>query len=335
MDSRLIKPDDPLFGDIYIYDKQVEKKIQALISGSEYKHLIATARKDGSSISVMDEILPDRKIPAIPRLISKIKPFYKGDEYKTKEDYLQYLKQVYGFLQTPFEIPPSWVLSTFYPNLKKKWSSDYKSAEELLTKFYIEVKLISDLSDRQWKQVVSAENPEMMINKLIFKADFKSDFAEFLKKIPWIMSHDVYGAPGLDLMYRTAPGNKLPNKPFGVGEGFLENLVWGSIRGRAHTLLWVGDEKIKLKNKTQIMKIIYEIGEAHLDSFVGLSKVERDFVVHKHIVVWRNPGSKRYDRSPLFKRLIFLKPPRYLCIIREEALPLDIPFLKKRPGGFR
>jgi hypothetical protein len=335
MDSELINPDDPLFGDIYIYDKEVEKKIIILTSCSEYKHFMAKARKEGSAIHILNDILPNRKVPAIPKLISKLKPFYKGDEYKTKENYLHYLKQVYGFLQTPFEVPPGRVLSTFYPNLKRTWSQDSKTAEDLLTKFYIEFKLISELSEKQWNYVATSDNPEMAINKLIFKAEFKSDFAEFLRTIPWIMSHDAYGAPGLDLMYRTKPGNKLPKKPFGVGDSFLKLLVSASQMKRAHTLLWVDDAKVKLTNKGQIMQLIAETGQAHIDSFIGLSKVERDFVVHKHIIIWKNPGLKRYERAHLFKKMVYLKPPEYLCIIREEALPLDIPFIKKRPSGFK
>jgi hypothetical protein len=170
----------------------------------------------------------------------------------------------------------------------------------------------------------------MIINRLIFKTEFKEDFEEFLRTIPWVKSHDAYGSPGLDLMYRRAPGSELTKKPFGVGDGYLKKLAQASLENRAHTLLWVDGEKMKLTNEDQITSQTANGGTARLDSFLGLSKVERDFVVHKHIIIWENPGIKKYLKAPFFKRLIYLKPHRYLCIIREEALPLEIAFLKHK-----
>jgi hypothetical protein len=170
----------------------------------------------------------------------------------------------------------------------------------------------------------------MMINNLIFKTKFKPEFEEFLRTIPWIKSEDAYGSPGLDLMYRRAPGSELPKKPFGVGKGYLKKLVRASMEDRAHTLIWVDKEKVKLTNEHQISSQTTGGGEAHLDSFLGLSKVERDFVIHKHIIFWENPGTEKYLKSPFFKRLVYLKPHSYLCIIREEALPLEIAFLKHK-----
>jgi hypothetical protein len=330
MEKQLLKPDEKLFSDIYIYDSEVVKRIETLIEGPECKQLIEKARKSGFALSLLDEVLPDRKIPAIPRVLSKLRPFYNRAEYQSKENYLQYLKQVYGFLQTPMEVPPGRFLNFFYPDLKKSWSPDHDIAQELLAKFYVEVKLISELSPNQWNEVREAENPEMVINKLIFKTEFKTDFKEFLRTIPWIKSHDAYGSPGLDLMYRQAPGSELPKKPFGVGKGYLKKLAQASLENRAHTLLWVDGEKIKLTNEGQITSETANGGEVHLDSFLGLSKVERDFVIHKHIIIWENPGNKKYKDTPFFKRLLYLKPHDYLCIIREEALPLEIAFLKHK-----
>lgn len=330
MEKELVKPDEKLFGEIYIYDSEVVKRIETLIEGPECAQLIEKARKSGLALSVLDEVLPDRKIPKIPRILSKLRPFYNRAEYQSKENYLQYLKQVYGFLQTPLEVPPGRFLNFFYPDLKKKWSGDSEIAQELLARFYVEVKLISELTPKQWDKIREAENPELMINHLIFKTQFKPDFEEFLRTIPWIKSEDAYGSPGLDLMYRRAPGSELPKKPFGVGKGYLKKLAQASSENRAHTLLWVDEEKMKLTSEDQITSQTANGGEAHLDSFVGLSKVERDFVVHKHIIIWENPGIKKYHDAPFFKRMIYLKPHRYLCIIREEALPLEIAFLKHK-----
>lgn len=330
MEKGLLTPDENLFSKIYIYDSEVVKRIETLIEGPQCKQLIEKARKSGLALSLLDEVLPDRNIPKISRVLSKFRPFYNRLEYQSKENYLQYLKQVYGFLQTPLEVPPGRFLNVFYPDLKKKWSADHEIAEELLARFYVEVKLISELTPSQWNDVREAENPEMMINRLIFKTHFKPDFEEFLRTIPWIRSEDVYGSPGLDLMYRQAPGSELPKKPFGIGDGYLKKLAQASCENRAHTLLWVDGEKIKLTNEGQITSQTADGGTARLDSFLGLSKVEGDFVVHKHIIIWENPGMEKYLKVPFFKRLIFLKPHRYLCIIREEALPLEIAFLKHK-----
>jgi hypothetical protein len=331
MQGQITPPKEDLFGDIYVYDKEVETKIESLISSSECKWLLKKAKQKGDAISLLDEVLPDSGITPIPKIISKLRPFYNRAEYQTKEDYLQYLKQVYGFLQTPMEVPPGPILSTFYPNLKRTWSPSKDIAQELLVRFYVEVKLISELTPRQWKKVVDSQNPEMKINELIFKTRFKPEFRDFLRKIPWVMSLDAYGAPGLDLIWRYAPGSELPKKPFGVGNGYLTKLVRSSRENRAHIVVWVDDEKKKLTHSNQIRAQIKSEGAAKLDSFLGISKVERDFVIHKHIIIWGNPGLRRYKKASLYKRVIYLKPHPYLCIIREEALPLEIPFIAHRP----
>ena len=178
--------------------------------------------------------------------------------------------------------------------------------------------------------LIGDEKAQMMLNKMIFNTKFKPDFKEFLRTIPWIMSWDAYGSPGLDLIWRSAPGSELPKKPFGVSDKYLDKLVKSSIKDRAYVLIGDNTEKIKLSDKNQIMTLMEEKGQASLDSFVGLSKIERDFVVHQHIVIWENPGLEKYKKAPLYKRLLYLKPHGYLCIIKEEALPLEIPYLNRK-----
>jgi hypothetical protein len=323
-----------LFDDIYEYDKEVESRIKELAESDECQKLLNKAQSTGSTISLLDDVVPSQRIRFIPRLISKVRPFYRKEEYKTKEDYLQYLKHAYGFLLTPMEVPPGRAVGLFFPNHKKTWSPSEDSAQELLKKFYVEVALISELSPQQWNEIAGAQNPEAAINKMIFKTKFTSEFMEFLKKIPWIVSDDVYGAPGLDIVYRRAPGHTIPKKPFGVGEDFIKKLVDSSSNNQTHTVLEEGEDKIRLKNKEQIIKKLESEGTVHLDSFMGISKIERDFVIHQHIAIWYNPGYKKYETASMFQKILYAKPPRYLCAIREEALPLEIPFVSRRQDKY-
>ena len=90
-----------------------------------------------------------------------------------------------------------------------------------------------------------------------------------MKKIPWILSSDVYGSPGLDLIYRRAPGHEIAKKSFGVNHGFLRNLVRSSLNKQAYTLLLKGEERIKsgLGSVDGIYRIaIFDIYDARLGS---------------------------------------------------------------------
>ncbi|UCE36588.1 MAG: hypothetical protein JSW00_13870 [Thermoplasmata archaeon] len=334
MEKQLWPKKEEIFGDIYQYDRGVEKRIEEIVESDRCQELIEKAKSTGNTLSLLDDVVPERREKAIPKLLSKLHPFYRRTEYRTKEDYLQYLKQAYGLLLTPMEVPPGRMVGLFFPNHKKTWSPSQNSAQELLKKFYVEVALIKELSPAQWSEVLGAQNPEAAITKMIFKTEFTSEFEEFLRTIPWIISEDVYGAPGLDLVYRYAPGQKMPKKPFGVGEGFLDKLVESSVRDQTRTILYLNDEKVKLSDKKQVIDQIEAESSARLDSFMGISKIERDFVIHQHIIIWYNPGYEKYHKASLFEKIIYAKPPRFLCAIREEALPLDIPIVSRRSNSF-
>ena len=333
MDKQLWRIDEDLFTDIYLYEKDIKTKIEGLINSEECMQLVDKVKTLGNVTPLLDEMVPDKKVRPIPKLLSKLKPFYDQAEYKTKEDYLQYLKQVYGFMLNPLEYPPGRVVSIFFPTYKKNWEPSPDSAEELLRKFYVEVKLINELTPAQWKEVVSATNPEAKLAKLLYGTQFKPDFQKLLKEIPWVISWDVYGAPGLDIVYRRAPGHEMPKKPFGVGESYLNNLVSASLDKQAYTVLVINEENHKLTDKDQITKQIEEEGSARLDSFIGISKVERDFVIHRHIIIWKNPGFEKYQKTKFLNRIIYAKPHQFLCAIKEEALPLEIPFLERKQDG--
>lgn len=335
MDKQLRHIEEDLFTDIYLYDKGVKERIEGLINGEECEQLIEKARSLGIVTPILDEMVPDKKVRPIPKLISKLKPFYKREEFRTKEDYLQYLKQVYGFMLNSLEFAPGRAVSLFYPTYSRTWEPSHDSAEELLRKFYVEVKLISKLSPLEWKEVASATKPEAKLAKMLYGTQFKPEFQDLLKRIPWVISWDVYGAPGLDLIYRRAPGHKMPKKPFGVGESYINNLVTASLEKQSYTVYIEKGENKKLTDKNQITKQIEMEGAAHLDSFVGMSKIERDFMIHRHIIIWVNPGFEKYQNKRFLNRIIYAKPPRFLCAIREEALPLEIPFLERKSDGRR
>jgi hypothetical protein len=334
MPKQLESKQTEIFGDIYEYDKEVENKIKELVESDECVNLIKRAQSSKSTLSLLDEVVSPRRKRFFPNLISKVRPFYRREEYQTKEDYLQYLKYAYGFLLTPMEVPPGRAVGVFFPNHKRSWSPSEDSAQELLKKFYVEVALIKELSPLQWNEVAGAQNPEAAINKMIFKTKFTSDFMEFLKKIPWVISDDVYGAPSLDIVYRRAPGHSISKKPFGVGGDFIKKLVNSSSNNQTHTVFEEGEEKIRLTDKKQIIEKLESEGTVHLDSFIGISKIERDFVIHQHIAIWYNPGIKKYEKASMFQKILYAKPPRFLCAIREEALPLEIPFVSRRSNKY-
>lgn len=329
MEQQIKHIEEEVLSDIYIYDEGVMERIDTLIKGKECVQLIEKAESLGSVLPLLDELIPDKRSRPLPKLLSILYPFNTNAEFRTKEDYLHYLKHAYGFMLNPLENPPGRMVGIFFPNHKRTWSPSRESAVELFKKFYVEVKLINELTPLQWKKVASAKNPEAMIAKLLFGTKFKPEFENLLRRIPWILSQDVYGAPGLDIVYRRAPGHEMPKKPFAVGESFLSNLVKSSLENQTYTVLALGDENVRLTDKTQITTQIEAEGSAHLDSFIGMSKIERDFVIHRHIIIWQNPGFERYEKASFVYRLRFARPSRFLCAIREQALPLEIPFLER------
>ena len=128
---------------------------------------------------------------------------------------------------------------------------------------------------------------------------------------------------------------RLPGTPHLVGRIFLSNLAKVSRENRAYVLVAAdedSDESQKmerLKHETQITEQMAAFRTARLETFVGLSKIERDFVVHQHISIWNNPGFEKYIRSSLFNRFRYARPAPYLCAIREQALPLEIAFIER------
>lgn len=335
MDELVWLKEDELFTDIYEYDTAVIDRISSLLQSHEHIRLMERAQTEGSVLSLLDEVIPARRRTS-KRLKSLMNPFYAREEYDSKEEYLQYLKQAYGFMMNPLEEPPGRILGLFFPHYSRHWSPSRDSAEQLLSKFFIEVNLIRELSKGQWRTIASSTNPEAALARTLYGARFRPEFSEFLRKIPWILSRDVYSSPALDLMYWTAPGQKLPRKPFGIDDGFLENLASVSRENKALVLITTGEdslgnpERTNLAEKQQITELIEKEGTATLDTFVGLSKIERDFVIHQHIVVWNNPGYARYRNASLFKRIRYLRPHRYLCVFREQAVPLEIAAFESR-----
>jgi len=333
MDELSWSTDEGLFSDIYTYDKEAFRKVQLIIESQDCIRLEERARKMGTALPLLDELIPDKKISTGERIRSLISPFYSKKEFSTKEHYLRYLKYAYGFMMTPMEEPPGRILGFFFPSYKRNWSPSGNGAVELLRKFYVEVNLILGLSEVEWRDIASSQNPEARLAKKLYGAEFTGEFAQFLKKIPWILSKDVYSSPGLDLMYWEAPGQKLPKKPFGVDDFFLANLARVSREDKAYVLLTVGNDsrddskRIRLKHEDQILKGIERDGTAHVDTFVGISKIERDFVIHQHIALWSNPGYEKYVKASFGKRIMYMKPHRYLCAFREQALPLEIAFV--------
>ena len=49
---------------------------------------------------------------------------------------------------------------------------------------------------------------------------------------------------------------------------------------------------------SQLINKIESEGTVHLDSFMGISKIERDFVIHQHIAIW-GCGAVRFPRRDL------------------------------------
>ena len=318
-----------IFGDMYLYDKDVKSRIARILESEECKELLKKAESE-SALSLLGEVVPEGKSSWRHRVFSAIYPFYRSNEYKNKEAYLQYLKKVYGFLMTPFEEAPPEIMKLLYPERSKDWEPSHELAVELLKKFYLEAELIKEISDADWERIRNSNDPESAITHLIFKPRFRPEFEEFLNKIPWFISRDLYASPALDSVAWEGPGTKLPKKPVACNEEFFEILVKESLSGHAYREIVSEDGKELLSDKKQIIEEIENKGAVIIDSYIGLTKIEKDFVVHQRIIIWEQPVDE--NAKPM-RKLRMRKSSPYLYVIREEAVPLEIPFMKGNVGN--
>jgi hypothetical protein len=248
-------------------------------------------------------------------------------EYGSKKAYRTYLKSVYRFMLIPLEDRPGFLSRLFYAESSAAWEPSPEDARELLEKFYLETKMINKLTDKDWSKVKNSKDPEIVLNKLLYGIKFKPEFDGFLKKIPWIISRDRYGAPALDLVHWRAPGTDVPQKPVSVDDTFIDRLVEGVSEHEAYARIEVGDEFVDLKSRSQIMAQLKEDERVMIDSYVGVSKIERDFVLHKRLILWRNPGHERYEKESRAGKMNKVKPKPYLVLLQEKAQQLEIPFI--------
>ena len=344
-----------IFTDMYVVDDKVEDRIEAILDSPDLQKLVKKAEVEDNVSAMLDDILPDDELKEnlsfLQRFTTALKQFYDDDEYNSKISYLRYLRSVYGFMIHPFEEPPNHVLNLFYPSLTNSWEPSPEHSIELLKRFYLETKLIQSLTDKQWHRIYSSGNPEAALAQKLYGIKFNDKFSEFLQELPWMMAEDYYGAPALDTVYWRAPGPELPKKPIAIEQDFLDKLVEDSRNKRSYRLVvdengysGDGDKRsippevsgrddvtaVKLKSRKQILKMIDEYGIARVDSYLGLSKRENDFVVFQRIMIWPNPGFERYQNASKLERLGMARPSPYLGTIQERAIPLEIPFLKPR-----
>jgi hypothetical protein len=290
---------------------------------------MAKAGEAGRSLELLDDVEPQDPVALsmFQRIKRSLRLFKLDPEYGTKEHYMIYLKSVYRFMMIPLEDKPGLLSRIFYPSSSSEWKPSPEDSRELLKKFYLEAQLIKKLSKKDWKLVKDSKDPEVVLNKLLYGIDFKPEFDGFLKKIPWIISRDRYGAPALDLFYWRAPGTEMPQKPVAVDEEFLEKLVEGVKEHQAYARIEIDDEFVELKSKKQIMERLKEDERVLIDSYVGVSKIERDFVLHKRLILWSNPGYERYEKESKMGKLAGSKPLPYLALLQEKAQQLEIPFV--------
>lgn len=289
---------------IYKNVGMLEKKCKYYLNQYEYKDLIERAKKADMIEPFLTEIYPN-SIKLRKKLINLIRhPFYQKDEYKTKDAYLTYLKSVYEFL-----------ISTFDDNNPE----NKKIAENLLTEFYLEVKLIQSISEEKWEKIKIAKNPEFEISRLIYGIKFTPKFEEFLEKIPWRIAKDIYKAPLFDGAHFHVAGTELPKKkPIRADEKFLERLI----KEDSYKEIVINENARKLENKEQIIDEIRKRGQAIINLYQGISKYEGDFIIQQQLRIYPNPGHGENLFSKFFER----KKP-YLFTISERIIPLEIPFL--------
>ena len=175
----------------------------------------------------------------------------------------------------------------------------------------------------------NSKNPEAAIFKLLHGIKFSPKFKTFISSIPWRISQEPYGAPGLDLSFWRTPGPDLAKKPMAADSDFINRLVKSSIDNEAQREVYDEnkDESYKLYNSKQILMQIKKNGKAIIDSYVGISKREADFILHQRTIIWKNPSFGKYKKASFKDRLRLFRPPKYLATIHERILPLEIPFL--------
>lgn len=316
------------FQKMYILDKKVIKRNNIILKSSDLKHILKKAKDLKSSLHLLDKVVPDEKLSLKIRLSRIIDPFYKKNQYSSKEDYLQYLKQIYGFLITPFEEPPNWFWNTYHAN-NLIWEPSPKTARKLLRQFYLEVELIRAIPNSTWSMVKHSNNPEGMIFKHIYGIKYSPKFKTFLSSIPWRSSQEPYGAPGLDLVFWRTPGPELSKKPMAVDLSYIERLVQSVKDKEAYRELYLenNDSYSQLRSTNQVISEIRQNDKATIDTYVGISKRESDFILHQRILIWENPAikhDKKFMKKGQKKHKI---PSRYFVSIHERVIPLEIPFI--------
>lgn len=318
-----------IFKDMYLKDPTVQDRIQETLDSEELKALMAKAKKGGKSLDLLDDVVKEEPVPLslFQRLKKSLRLFKTEPEYNSKDAYLIYLKSAYRFMMIPLEERPSLLYRIFYAENSSKWKPSDEDARELLEKFYLETRLIKDLPDKDWKKIRRSKDPEIVLNKVLYGIDFKPEFQQFLQRIPWIISRDKYGAPALDLIFWRAPGTDVPQKPVAVDDEFIDSLVEGVHDNQAYAKIEVDDEFVDLKSRKQIMAQLKKDERVLIDSYVGVSKIERDFILHKRLILWRNPGFERYEKESKAGKMRSAKPMPYLVLLQERAQQLEIPFV--------
>jgi hypothetical protein len=317
------------FQKMYITDPDIVKRNKEILNSRILKNFIENAKTQKSSLYILDQIIPIFKLPLGIRFRRALNPFYKKIEYESKDDYLQYLKKVYVFLISPLEEPPPWLLRTYRSRQIETWAPSLATSRKLLRQFYLEVELINDMSEQNWEKVRRSSNPESALFKQIYGIKFAPEFETFLSALPWRVSHEPYGAPGLDLSFWRTPGPELPKKPLAAELDYITRLVKSSKNKETYTELYLEnkDKYHELTSSDQVISEITRTGKAMIDSYVGISKRETDFVLHQRVIIWENPSFKKYQSSTLKNKFKLVKPTQFLAILHERVIPLEIPFL--------
>jgi hypothetical protein len=323
-----------VFSDMYLRDVNLEKRIQGIAESKQLRKLQVEAQKRGRSLELLDEVVPEdpTPLPLFKRFVATFKVFKTTPEYGSKEAYLGYLKSAYRFMMQPLEDPPGIFYRIFYQARYDAWAPSSDEARELLEKFYIETQLIRNLSDEDWRRVRAADDPEVVLNKLLYGIKFKPEFENFLHNIPWLVSHDRYGAPALDLVRWNPPGTDVPQKPIGVDDEFIDELVEGVREQKSYARIEVDDKFVELRNKKQILRQLKKDERVLIDSYVGVSKLERDFVLHKRLILWRNVGYETWKKDREKGKAAGARPQPYLVMLQERAQHLEIPFVTLAPA---
>jgi hypothetical protein len=313
----------------YLLDPAILKRNKAIMNNNTVKKLIQKSEQYGSALVVLDDVVPDWKPPIIQRMREALSIFYSDDEFNSKEHYLQYLKMVYGFLISPLEEPPSKLMRTLYHSRFNGWEPEMNDAKILIKQFYLEAELIKNMSDSEWAAVRNSSNPEGTILRKLYGIQFSPEFKKLLSSIPWRISTVAHSAPALDLIWWRTPGPALARKPMGIDFSFIKQLVRTGNAGEAYRELNLenSDNKVKLRKTSQILRQIKQHERAIIDSYVGISRREADFVLHQRMIIWANPGFHQYQDSSKKQRLSLINPPKYLATLRERMIPLEVPFL--------